>query len=76
MSDFNPSTYILVTSGSEEGEDLQKLNKKLLELFLIMLKIDMVKILNLVLGSKVMNEGVTLENVKDVHILDVHYNLG
>ena len=28
------------------------------------------------LGSRVMNEGITLENVKDVHILDVHYNLG
>ena len=23
-----------------------------------------------------MSEGVTLENVKEVHILDVHYNLG
>ena len=23
-----------------------------------------------------MNEGVTLENVKEIHILDVHYNLG
>ena len=29
-----------------------------------------------VLGSKVMTEGVTLENVKETHILDVHYNLG
>merc|ERR1711871_1076287 len=29
-----------------------------------------------ILGSKVMNEGVTLENTKEVHILDVHYNLG
>ena len=24
----------------------------------------------------VMNEGVTLENVREIHILDVHYNLG
>ena len=23
-----------------------------------------------------MNEGVTLENTREVHILDVHYNLG
>ena len=23
-----------------------------------------------------MNEGITLENIKEIHILDVHYNLG
>ena len=23
-----------------------------------------------------MNEGITLHNIKDVHILDTHYNLG
>ena len=32
--------------------------------------------LKLILGSKVMNEGVTLENTKEVHILDVYYNFG
>ena len=29
-----------------------------------------------ILGSKVINEGVDLKNVGEVHILDVHYNLG
>ena len=23
-----------------------------------------------------MNEGITLENIREIHILDVHYNLG
>lgn len=34
------------------------------------------KFVKLVLGSRVMNEGVSLENVTILHILDVHYNLG
>lgn len=34
------------------------------------------KNIKLILGSRVMNEGINLENVEYVHILDVHYNLG
>ena len=34
------------------------------------------KYIKFILGTKVMNEGITLENVREVHILDVHYNLG
>ena len=32
--------------------------------------------LKFVLGSKVMNEGISLHNIGEVHILDVHFNLG
>merc|ERR1711998_789224 len=34
------------------------------------------KFLKVILGSRVMNEGITLENTSEVHILDVYYNLG
>ena len=34
------------------------------------------KYIKFILGSKVMNEGITLENINEIHILDVHYNLG
>ena len=34
------------------------------------------KFIKLVLGSKVMNEGISLKNVAEVHILDVYFNLG
>ena len=34
------------------------------------------KFLKFVLGSKVMNEGISLKNVAEVHILDVYFNLG
>lgn len=75
---FNPATYLLVTGSSEEGmvEDTQEEKQRIIrEVYNQPDNIDGSK-LKLVLGSKVMNEGVTLENVKEVHILDVHYNLG
>lgn len=75
ISDFNPSTYILVTSGSEEGDDLPEVKQKIIRTIFNSVDNRHGKNIKLVLGSKVMNEGVTLENVKDVHILDVHYNL-
>jgi hypothetical protein len=34
------------------------------------------KYIKFILGSKVVNEGVTMENIKEIHILDVHYHLG
>ena len=34
------------------------------------------KHIKFVLGSKVMNEGVSLSNVGEVHILDVYFNFG
>ncbi len=34
------------------------------------------KYIKIILGSKVMNEGMTLENIIQINILDVYYNLG
>lgn len=75
MSEFNPSTYILVTGGVEDGEDVPEIKQKIIRTVFNDVENRFGKNLKLVLGSKVMNEGVTLENTRDVHILDVHYNL-
>jgi len=32
------------------------------------------KHIKLILGWKIMMEGITIENIKDIHIMDVHYN--
>lgn len=74
-NEFNPSTYILVTGGMEDGEDVPEIKQKIIRNVFNNVENRFGKNLKLVLGSKVMNEGVTLENTKDVHILDVHYNL-
>ena len=74
---FKPATFILITGGIDEtGEDIPEIKQKIIrEVFNNAENIEG-KLLKLCLGSKVMNEGVTLENVKEIHILDVHYNLG
>ena len=74
---FYPATYLLVTGGSEESiEDSQEEKQRIIrEVYNNVGNIDGNK-LKFVLGSKVMNEGITLENVREIHILDVHYNLG
>jgi hypothetical protein len=74
---FKPATFILITGSIDEGgEDIPEFKQKIIRnVFNNVNNIDG-KDIKLCLGSKVMNEGVTLENVKEIHILDVHYNLG
>ena len=77
INNFAPATFILITGGLDEsGEDIPEIKQKIIrDVYNNINNIDGKKI-KLCLGSKVMNEGVTLENVKEIHILDVHYNLG
>ncbi len=74
---FYPATFIKFT-GSDEDQELDEPDEKINILKNTFNDITNKngKIIKLVLGSKVMNEGITLKNVKDVHILDTHYNLG
>jgi DNA polymerase III delta prime subunit len=77
IQDFFPATFILITGGTDEtGEDIPEIKQKYIrEVFNNSDNIQG-KYIKLCLGSKVMNEGVTLENTSEIHILDVHYNLG
>jgi superfamily II DNA or RNA helicase len=75
--EFKPATFLVVTGGSDEGGDsmLPENKKKIIEnIFNNINNKDGSKI-KFILGSKVMAEGMTLENIKQTHILDVHYNL-
>lgn len=74
---FKPATFIVITGGTEDTiEDTQEIKQRYIRnIFNSEDNIDG-KHIKLCLGSRVMNEGVTLENVKEIHILDVHYNLG
>jgi DNA polymerase III delta prime subunit len=76
-SEFRPATFILITGAIDEsGEDIPEIKQKIIrEVFNNQDNING-KYIKLCLGSKVMNEGITLENIKEIHILDVHYNLG
>jgi hypothetical protein len=76
ISSFKPAVYILITgSVDESGEDISEVKQKIIkDVFNNQDNIDG-KNIKLCLGSRVMNEGVTLKNCSEVHIIDVFYNL-
>jgi len=77
LSNFHPATFIIITGGTDEsGEDIPEVKQKIIRNVFNNIENVNGKLIKFVLGSKVMNEGITLENTRSVHILDVHYNLG
>lgn len=75
---FSPATYIVVTGqSSEEGaENIPEESKRIVSTVFSSLANKEGKNIKLVLGSKVMNEGISLHNVATVQILDVYFNFG
>ena len=73
---FYPTIYVKITGQSDDNNDInvEEKNKLLNNVFSQIDNINGSKI-KFILGSKVMNEGFTLKFVKQVHILDVHFNL-
>ena len=72
---FHPATFILITGKSNEEalDALPEEKKRILDnVFNPIENVDG-KYIKFVLGSRVMNEGVSLENVSEVHILDAYY---
>jgi hypothetical protein len=75
---FHPAVFISVTGQtSEESAELVPEDKQR-TLQTVFNNIDNKegKYIKFVLGSKVMNEGISLANVSEVHVLDVYFNLG
>ena len=74
---FYPATFVKFT-GSDEDQEEEEPDEKINILKRIFNDVmnKQGKTIKLVLGTKVMNEGITLHNIKDIHVLDTHYNLG
>jgi len=71
---FHPATFLAFT-GEVEGEETVQPEEKKRKLNIFNgLQNKEGKYVKLILGSRVMNEGITLENTRAVHILDVYYN--
>lgn len=74
---FYPATFLIITGKSDETADQVSGEKhRILYDIFNSSKNKIGKYIKFVLGSKVMSESVTLKNIKEIHILDVHYNLG
>ncbi len=76
IDNFYPATYLIMTGKDDDrAEQTPELNKKILDSVFNKVSNKDGRYLKLVLGSKVMSEGVTLENIAEVHIMDVYFNL-
>lgn len=76
--DFKPATFITLTGKSSEDtvENIPEEQQKILKNVFNSIENKDGKFIKLVLGSKVMNEGINLFHVGEVHILDVWFNFG
>jgi len=75
--DFHPATFIMVTGiGAEETEVIPEDKQRILRNVFSNKYNKDGRYIKFVLGSKVMNEGISLKNVAETHILDVYYNFG
>ena len=76
LSEFKPATFLLVTGGADEsGEDVPEIKQKIIQEVFNNPDNSDGKHIKFILGSRVMNEGVTLKNCKEVHIIDVFFNI-
>ena len=75
--DFYPSTYLTVTGKSDENvEQIPEEKHRIIKNIFNNVDNKDGKYIKIILGSRVMGEGITLKNTKEIHILDVHYTLG
>lgn len=75
---FHPAAFITVTGKSSDDtmENIPEEKMNIITNVYNNFNNKEGKYIKFVLGSKVMNEGVSLRNVGEVHILDVYFNLG
>lgn len=77
INDFHPATFMIFTGDNEDSNDeVPEIKMNILRNKFNHVSNRYGKYIKFVIGSRVMNEGITLKNVKEVHILDVHYNFG
>jgi hypothetical protein len=74
---FHPATFISITGKADDTDDYEtEEQSNILKNVFNNIENKNGKNIKFVLGSKVMNEGISLKNIGEVHILDVHFNLG
>lgn len=74
LINFKPTTFLMVTGGTDD-EEIPEVKQKIIKDVFNNFDNSDGKFIKLILGSRVMNEGVTLKNCKEVHIMDAFYNI-
>ena len=72
---FRPAVYILITGSVDESENFTDDRQKIIQSVFNNSNNSDGKNIKIIIGSHVMGEGITLRNCKEVHIIDVFYNI-
>ncbi len=72
---FMPATYLKIIGKQNEEEDTYEENIKILNDYFKNINNSDGKYIKFLLGSRVMNEGMNLKNIGEIHIIDVYWNL-
>jgi hypothetical protein len=75
---FYPATFVSITgkSSEEKADVISEDKKKIIDNVFNKMENKEGKYIKLILGSRVLTEGISMRNVGEVHILDVYFNLG
>ena len=74
---FYPATFLSIIGSTEDNfKNIIENKKKILDNVFNNINNKYGKFIKFIIGSRVMNEGISLLNVMEVHILDVYFNLG
>jgi superfamily II DNA or RNA helicase len=75
---FYPSTFLVITGKASDDDANLIPEDKLKIINNVFNNVENIngKYIKIILGSKVMNEGINLKYIAEVHILDVYFNLG
>jgi hypothetical protein len=73
---FSPATFLTVTGKTDDMADIPEEKHIVMRNTFNSAENKDGKFIKIVLGSKVMSESMTLRNIKEIHILDVHFTLG
>lgn len=74
---FHPATFVTFTGKTDDeiAETIPEDKQRIIDDAFNIIENKNGKIIKILLGSKVMNEGITLKQVGQIHILDVYFNL-
>ena len=75
LENFYPATFLLIIGGEEFSEDIPAVKQQIIKNVFNNINNIKGRYIKFILGSRVMNEGVTLKNCKEIHIIDAFYNI-
>jgi superfamily II DNA or RNA helicase len=74
---FHPITFFTITGAVDEfQEQIPEEKRMILDTIFNNINNTQGRYIKFILGSKVMTEGITLKNIKEIHVLDTAYHLG